>query len=109
MRVARREGQFCDCGQRKARFDHQACQRCMFLDGKTCGDFELIQLLRQASDGYTVRALAWETGRAIESVQVSLQRLRRVGRVDRVPDAEGGWNEESRGRPAYLYRLVDRS
>jgi predicted transcriptional regulator len=107
MRVTRHQGKFCDCGQQKDRFDHQACKRCMYLDGRTASDFELIQLLREASDGYTAKALAGELGRERESVHVSLQRLRQTGRVMRLLDAEGR-DDESRGRPAYLYRLVDK-
>lgn len=106
-RVTRHQGKFCDCGRMKVRFDHAACARCMYLDGKTTCDFELIQLLREVSDGLTCKTLVRETGRAREGLERSLKRLCARGRVIRLSDAEGGGDEESRGRPAFLYRLID--
>lgn len=97
----------CECGRRKLT-SVAACDRCIYLDGSTIQDFEMIQLLRESSDGYTVQALVAETGRVRESVYASLRRLERKGRVIRLQDAEGGGDQETRGRPAHLYRLIDR-
>lgn len=96
---------WCECGNEKS-VTRAACDRCTYLDGYRMDIFELIQLLREVSGGFTVKALAFELKRDRESVNASLRSLMQKGRVTRVTDADGG-DDEARGRPSFVYRLMD--
>lgn len=93
----------CECGRPK-KYTSEACARCRYLDGSVATDFDVISILREVSDGLTSAAISAETGRYRESVQRTLQRLRRAGRVTAVEDLD----DNGAGRPALVYRLIDK-
>lgn len=105
--VTRHQCVYCDCGQRKLNPQRDACERCRYLDGETVTDFELIQVLREVSDGLSAEALSYELRRYREAVHKTLQRLERAGRIMRCKDVEYTPSKRG-GRPPDLFRLVDK-
>ncbi len=94
---------WCECGARKAKARY-ACDRCRYLDGNTVSEFDVIQLIRESSDGLSIVSLAAETGRYASAVYRTLQKLEREGRLTRREDADCAGRG---GRPAHVYRLYD--
>ena len=105
MRRKRHYTTRCECGEKKTKAS-LTCPRCLFLDGETPHEFDIIQLLREASDGLSVVSLTHETGRFSSAVYRTLHNLERKGRVTRHQDAEGAGRHG--GPPPLLYRLHDR-
>ena len=101
--MRREENYTCECGNPK-RKTRNACDRCTYLDGRGGAEWEVISLLRESSEGSAADALAFELGVQVQSVYGTLHNLIRKGRLVRFSHVAGGGG---RGRPAYMYRLVD--
>lgn len=75
----RNRGVKCECGSPKARW-MEACERCVFLDGETKEQAEIINLLRTYGD-MTIGEISAETNRSIGGVSDTLKLLLQAGRV----------------------------
>lgn len=78
----------CDCGQERAR-GYDACPQCLWADGRTHAQEEVVAALRVLGPGASIHALTPETALCERQVYRGLAQLLQSGRVTKLVLADG--------------------